>query len=983
MALQKQVIPKLFGTGIDTKSNPQVSVGPVVLENAVFNQFKKIEPRNGYTSLGKNVLGGSTLTNPNFLSTFNDELLLFQNTTLYSYSETNDAWIDKGNVTNVKVSKSDIIKNTSQQTNADSNTNNGVSVYAWDDSRGGIRYSVVDENTGAFLINDVSLSSTGTHPKVIASGYYIFIYYIETTNLKQARVDIGNPTVAPTIVTLANDISATYKFHDVTKFSAAMVGTYVNTGGNVKVYYATQNQEIGNGVNGYPVPVTLTQVATHALSIYSFRDVLIFISGFDLVNGTSVTRVNTDLTIASATTLIDASTTITNSITMIEGSSSSVYVYYTVTAASTINTYIKLSLVPLTGIPGALPIFAKSVGLAGKAFMVNSFIYVPTVFDTTLQPTYFLIRGDRYVIARYSGLSAGGLQTNSMLSEYSSLSTTNGFMAFLQKGPLLTETGKAFTQTGVVKFSFDFNSNAQFSSFQIGRNLHVAGGYLQNYDGNSVTEHGFHVFPETTKATVTATAGVLNGTYSYVAVYEWTDAQGQIHRSAPSTPVTVSPVNFKVDITVPTLRLTSKQGNRTNVVLAIYRTKTLGTVFYRITSITAPTYNDVTVDTITYSDNATDASISGNELLYTTGGVVENIAPPACQFVKNFNNRILLGGLEEPNQIWFSKFFSVGQGIGFSDQFVTQVDTEGGNLSSLGVLDDKVIIFKPTQIYFFSGDGPTDTGAQNNFTQPQRIATDSGCSNFYSIVVGPSGLYYFSQKGIYQLDRTMNVSYIGAPAERFNTNPISSAVLVASQNQVRFLTQTSGAVVHDYYMGQWTNFTPHNGKSSVMWKGVYTYITIDNRIFKENKGSYLDDAQSIKMRITTEWMSFAQVQGYMRVYKFNVLGEYRGPHRLVVKIGYDFEPAFAQQVNFNSTDIFGSNYYGQDTYYGQSTPFGGDTGVYQYRVNTRRQKIEAIRVSIEDVFSGTGNQGCTLTGLEFEVGVKTGGMKIPVARSGG
>lgn len=983
MALTKQVISKLFGQGIDTKSNPQVSVGPLILENAVFNQYKKIQPRYGYSSLGKRILGGGTLTTPNFLSTFNDELLLFQDTTLFSYSETNDAWINKGNVTNVKVSKVDIIKNTSQQTNADSNTNNGVTVYAWDDSRGGVRYSVVDENTGAFLVNDAVLSSTGTHPKVITCGYYLFVYFIETTNLKQARIDVGNPTVAPTIVTLANDVSATYKFHDMASFSAAMIGAYVNTGGNIKVYYATQNQQIGNGINGFPVPATLAQVATDALSIYNFRNTLIFIAGFDSTNGTSVTRLFPDLSVAAASALIDASTTVTNAITMIEASDTFVNIYYTVTAAASINTFIKSSQIPTSGTPGALPVFAKSVGLAGKAFIINSSIYVPVVFSTPLQPTYFLIRGDRYIIARYSGLSSGGLPANAMLPEFSQLSTTKGFVSSLQKGPLLTETGKAFTQTGVVKFTFDFNSNAQFSSFQVGRNLHVAGGYLQNYDGNSTTEHGFHVYPEGTTASVTAVPGVPNGTYSYVAVYEWTDAQGQIHRSAPSIPVTVTTAMFQVSVVVPTLRLTSKQGSRTNVVIAIYRTKTLGSIFYRLTSITAPLYNDVTVDTVAYADNSSDASIAGNELLYTTGGVVENIAPPACQFVRNFNNRIILGGLEEPNQIWFSKFFTVGQGIGFSDQFIIQIDTEGGNLSSLGVLDDKIIIFKPNQIYFISGDGPTDTGAQNNFTQPQRVATDSGCSNFYSIVVGPNGLYYFSAKGIYQLDRTMNVSYIGAPAERFNTAPIASSVLVASENQIRFLTETNGAVVHDYFMNQWTNFTPHKGKSSVMWKGVYTYITTDNRIFKEAVGTFLDDAQSYAMKIVTEWMSFAQVQGFMRVYKFNILGEYRGKHRLIVKIGYDFEPSYGQQVNFNSEAIYGNNYYGQDSYYGQTTPYGGQGGVYQFRVNTKRQKIEAIRVSIEDVFSGTGNEGYTLTGLEFEVGVKTGGMKIPVSRSGG
>lgn len=982
MPLQKQIITQLFSDGVDTKSNDLVSQGNLVLQDATLNKMREIQPRNGYKALGLTVLGTArSLTVPNFTARFNEELLTFENTKLYSYSEVNDAWVDKGNVSSLKITKQDIIKNTYQQSLQDANTNGNITVYAWADTRGGIRYAVVDELKQAVLVSDTQLSGTGVNPKVISCGYYIFIYYVETTNLKQARIDIGNPLTAPTVATLATDVSATLKFHDETKISTAMLGIYVNTGGTLRLYYATQNQQVGNGVNGFPTPISTDQTPSHAANIYNLRDFMIFIASFSSTTGTSVTRYNPDFSVATASNLVDASTTVTNAITMSEASPTSVNIYYTVTAGNAINTYIQTSVVPTVGLPGAFPVLARSVGLAGKAFTIEGVVYVPCVFQTPLQPTYFLIRNDRFIVGRFTGLNAGSLPVG-MLPEFASLTTTTGFMALLQKGPLLTEVGKAFTQTGVIKVSFDFNASTQFSSFQVGRNLHIAGGYLQNYDGNSATEHGFHVFPEGTTAVVSATAGVLNGTYSYVAVYEWTDAQGQIHRSAPSAPVQLSPAMFKVDLTIPTLRLTAKKDNRTNVVIGIYRTKTLGSVYYRITSITSPLYNDPTVDTVTYTDNATDASIAGNELLYTTGGVVDNIAPPACQYVKNFANRIILGGLEEPNQIWYSKFFTVGQGIGFSDQFIMQIDTEGGNVTSLGVLDDKIIFFKEAQLYYVSGDGPTDTGAQNTFTLPVRIATDSGSFEFNSIVVGPDGLYYKSQKGIYRLSRQLEVSYVGAPVEDFNNLTVTSGILIESANEVRFLTSDGDALIYNYFFGQWSTFRNHKGKSAVIWNRLYTYITTTNNIFVETPGVYSDNGQSIKMKIVTQWFSFAQVQGFMRVYKFNVLGKYKGKHKLVVRIGYDFEQFFMQQVNFNSDLIFDTTTYGEDSPYGDGV-FAGQPSVYQYRVNTTKQKVESIRVSIEDVFQGNANEGYTLTGLEFEVGQKQGGMKIPASRSGG
>ena len=135
--------------------------------------------------------------------------------------------------------------------------------------------------------------------------------------------------------------------------------------------------------------------------------------------------------------------------------------------------------------------------------------------------------------------------------------------------------------TIVKKYTSDFSAVNNFFDATLGDNLHVAGGLLKMYDGEKFVEHGFLEIP---KAPVlyseTTLGGVLQaGTYYYVVVYAWKDRFGQIHRSAPSSPLTytVSGDNKKPTITVFTAAFTNKE----NVEIEVYRTEKNGSTFYK------------------------------------------------------------------------------------------------------------------------------------------------------------------------------------------------------------------------------------------------------------------------------------------------------------------------------------------------------------------------------------------------------------------
>lgn len=63
----------------------------------------------------------------------------------------------------------------------------------------------------------------------------------------------------------------------------------------------------------------------------------------------------------------------------------------------------------------------------------------------------------------------------------------------------------------------------------------------------------------------------------------------------------------------------------------------------------------------------------------------------------------------------------------------------------------------------------------------------------------PLGIMYKSNKGIYLLNRSLQVDYIGSPVEDYNSQNITSADLIQDKNRRRFLTSSGVTLVYDYY----------------------------------------------------------------------------------------------------------------------------------------------------------------------------------------
>lgn len=987
MAIQRQIVPIPFVQGLDTKIDPKSqNIGSlIVAENIIYTKLKELRKRNGYTEVSNECIDGTSIDSPLVLAKFDTELLSFNETSLYSFAESLQKWDYKGKANSIFVEATQILRNNNEQTQLDALIVDGIGIYTWLDSSGDVRYSVLDHASNTFLVSNALLASSSISPRIAQIQNNIFIFYITSTDLNYKKFDLLNPSELGSEVTAQSDLDGTNPRIDAASVNNKIVVAYNSDDATDKLTVFTIDAEetLSSSVN------FSGEDASVNISIYIDPLTRIFITYTD---GATVNYVVLPLSLTSplvSPTLIETIADIGNT-TAIINSDNTYTVYYEITDSDASNYRLKSAIVDL--VPSAISPaeFVRSVGLAGKAFRYEENNYILTIHESPLQATNFLLDSDGSVVARINPQVAGTVIDHGLLPQVSNLADDEFVIATQIKGKNVAENNTFFSLLGVNSSIIDFMIDTQYQNAELGDNLHVSGGLLQLYDGNQIVEHGYMVFPETLVSSGTSTMGgsMSDGQYQYVAVYSWVDNKGQEHKSAPSIPLSVT-VNGggstqTVDIDVPTLRLTDK----TDVIIELYRTEDAGTIFYKVTSTSAPTLNDKTVDIVTIEDTLDDTSLIARELLYTTGGVLDNIAAPASKFIASWQNRIVLAGLEDGNEINYSKIRTEGKPVEFNDTLTNRIPNTGGPITAVAVMDEKLIFFKEGAIFYLAGGGPNNLGEQDTFIDPEQIATDVGCISQNSVVLTPFGLFFKSRKGIYVLTPSLQTQYVGQQVEEFNDLTITSAEVKTDLNHVIFTTSDGQALVFNYFLQFWSTYTNHRGISSQVLGSDYYYIRPTYEIYKEDRTSFSDNGSVIKLRLETSWLSFAGLQGFQRIYKMLILGAYKSTHQLLIKVAYNFIEAFTQQKLIDTADFTDDQRYGDDSPYGDDTainadeptlpqvqPYGGEGNQYQARLDFKRQKCESIKISIEDVQSVPG-EGLSLSALTLDVGGKQGVYKI-------
>lgn len=429
--------------------------------------------------------------------------------------------------------------------------------------------------------------------------------------------------------------------------------------------------------------------------------------------------------------------------------------------------------------------------------------------------------------------------------------------------------------------TYDFASSRRWQTASMGGATFLSGGILAYYDGVRIAESGFMHRPFKPAPSNLTTAGVITGTYRYVAVFEVVDADGnwiQSGLSTPSDPITVTSkrigvVTRPISITQRLLTVTS-----TTCRIAWYRTTNGGNApYYRVGSST----NSLTAGTSGILDNVTDPALILNAVLYSQPGVLgtsqDKRPPPGLGIIASYNG--MLVGAEGSN-VWYSAQNVIGEGAWFNPIFQVPVPGDG-DITALAVMDGTLFVFKRREVYTIAGDPPSDNGASGGLGFPRKLAVDVGCIESRSTCTTALGIFFQSDRGIEILTRAQSVQWIGQPVQQtLAAFPVVTSVTLQPTKYGAYVlvecaaTQTNGratgqgrTLVYDLSLNAWistdiresavgTVAAPSQSACMIYtgsaWR--YAWLGTTGYVHYEDPTTYLDaDSSFVVALLETGW----------------------------------------------------------------------------------------------------------------------------------
>lgn len=671
------------------------------------------------------------------------------------------------------------------------------------------------------------------------------------------------------------------------------------------------------------------------------------------------------------------------------------------------NSYAPGPVAPTTQATGPWICGKPFLGPIGKVYL--PVCELPQYDFASLQPAVFVLdvavagvalqRG--VVVAKalygtYGGLSPYTSGAGVVTTPPSTPLLVDGVTAVLaaqEKNFLEIFGGANDSASGLVQLDFTPNADHSIVRKQLGQETFWAGGCLTTYDGSQVVEHGFPLYPETPQhaASVTTGTGCTAGVHQLCWVYEWIDGAGQRHQSAPSLPqshTVIAGVNQNITATVPTLLLSQKVG----VTIVGYMTAAAGLIFYRCTDPLTPTLNTLAAGSVAVVVAVVDATLLGNELLYTqpdqAGTTLANIAPGPARAMCVHQNRLFVDVADQPLQYRYSQQQIQGVGLQFSDALGGSVDSNSGGIVGFEALDEKVILFCRNRPYVIYGSGPNASGGFNQYSDPQEIPSDVGCSEARSILRVPSGIIFKSVKGWYLLGRDLQVRDIGDGVAAYDANPVSSAVMLQSERSCCFASSSGTHLTFDYQNEQWSTYylspqsdLPYRISDAIWWPtlGAYVHVSITDGLNQDEVlaiGASSTGSDSVGARgpfaISFTWQTgflhLGQLGAFQRVRWLYLTGAGAVSGGLTTTLVVDYDDAYGNVAPGSYTVVLGL----------PALAIAAGMPV-DIRHKLRRQKCKSIAFTFgcggSDAVNFDGFQALTL-----QVGMKRGTNKLKAAQ---
>lgn len=525
-----------------------------------------------------------------------------------------------------------------------------------------------------------------------------------------------------------------------------------------------------------------------------------------------------------------------------------------------------------------------------------------------------------------------------------------------------------------------------------GASLQSAGGIVQTIDGQQAAETAIIDRPYI--GSVRQNGGGVqidfqDGDYLVQAVLAYRDAQGNIHRSAPSDPCRVTVAGAQDTWTI--YHSGASYLNRDDATIEFYVTEPNGTILRRWTSATVAYLGGISATTIRDAGTLSASSLGLPDLdaptIYTTGGVLPFVPVPSARFAVNYRNRLIVGGADDPRSVYYSNAPVANQAPSFAVGNVIRMEHDGG-CTAAGTLNDKLILFTESSTYATYGAFRDETGAGSALSDPESIHDYIGCTQPASVVSIPPGLLFFgSDNRFYLIGERMDLQPVGLAVQeltsgQYPTDAVIAAVHIAEEREVRFYMQSPTAgtkqiLVYNYAVNQWSRdvlrFREEGMWTAATSSNAFGVLAADNngtnsRWIYDDRSTFFEFGNYLSMTAKTAWIQPGGTQDYARFRNCQFLGRSKADHYLSINVYTDFDEATARATGTWSPAAL--------------APSPGSSWPEQVKLQVGTQKTQAVKITISDtdplvVSTGEGPQ---LVGLAIEVLPLGGTKRLPAAR---
>lgn len=440
-------------------------------------------------------------------------------------------------------------------------------------------------------------------------------------------------------------------------------------------------------------------------------------------------------------------------------------------------------------------------------------------------------------------------------------------------------------------------------SCQVDNQLLLGGNVSYLYDGRTCSEAGWIEGAPTLSVSASGAGSLTAGaSYTYAAVWVYTDASGRVTRSNPSPLFTLSTgVATRCLVNVSTPQITAKNAQYPSALyVEIYQSAANP-------STQAPLYlmskQQVTFGTSPPNQGALVGvammlqTVTTNQELYTTGNVLEDDRAPADRGLVVIGNRVWCA---DEHTLYPSHAVSNSISPAWNlEDYVISVPDTFGRVLGLGAMDDKAVAICENGVVVVNGPGLDNQGEGPGWSEPERVFNVGGVARPRSVASIPQGVAWIGPDGLpYLLSRAQGGSCVGSPVQG-NAETICDIVYVPpaanmgwdAVSHALLIYGTANLKVLDLETGQWNLWTGATanslcGTAAGLW--ISTTASPYVQAFTASGGQDLGvnftmSAKTAPQETTRDGLK----QGWGRVRSINPVFDTLGNHSLHLVVAAD------------------------------------------------------------------------------------------------